>query len=159
VICPSGGFVESVQQILLIDREKFFVPLDPDRPMLPRLADPQSRTASSEGGLNIRPVEVDTLEQQGLGTDFGQRIDRTIDDIQLCRMPLALSEAAKRIEGGLRHFVVQRHHDNSGILQQVVEKTDRVQSQARKEGRRPMTSTGFRRRALPPENVNCPVHS
>jgi hypothetical protein len=39
----------------------------------------------------------------------------------------------KCIEGGPRHFVVQRHHDNSGILQQAFEKTDRIQSQAREE--------------------------
>jgi hypothetical protein len=29
--------------------------------------------ASSEGRLNVRPIEVATLEEQGLGTDFGQR--------------------------------------------------------------------------------------
>jgi hypothetical protein len=50
---------------------------------------------SSEGGTNVRPVEIATLEEQGLGTDFGQCIDRTIYDIQLCRMPLTLAEAAK----------------------------------------------------------------
>jgi hypothetical protein len=73
--------------------------------------------------MNVRPVEISTLEEQGLGARLGQRIDRTIDDVQLSRIPLPLAETAKRIEGGFCHFVVERHHDNPGILQQIFEKT------------------------------------
>ncbi len=71
---------------------------------------------SNEGGINIRPIEVVTLEEERLGTHLGQRVDRSIDDIQLSRLPLALAETAKCIEGDLRHFVVERHHDNPGIF-------------------------------------------
>src|SRR6266700_2608104 len=88
---------------------------------------------SSKRRLNVRPVEVATLEKQRLGTRLRQRIDRTIDDIQLSRMPLPLAEAAKRIEGGLRHFVVEWHHDNPGLLQQLIEKIHRLLSQGPKE--------------------------
>jgi len=48
-------------------------------------------------------------------------LDRTVDDIQLSRMTLPLAEPAKRIEGGRCHLVVERHHDNPGILQQFFE--------------------------------------
>jgi len=71
----------------------------------------------TQGGFNVRPVEIATLEEQGLRTRLCQSVDRTIDDIQLSRISLPLAETAKRIEGGSRHFVVERHHDNPGILQ------------------------------------------
>ena len=58
--------------------------------------------------MNVRPVEVATFEEEGLETRLG--------DIQLGRMPLSLAKTAKRIEGGPCHFVVGRHHDNSGVL-------------------------------------------
>src|SRR5665647_1800227 len=94
---------------------------------------PVVQTFSGEGRPNVRPVEVTTPEEQGLGTNLGQRIDRTIDDIQLRRMPLPLAVTTKRIESCPRHFVVEWHHDNSGILQQFLEKTYRIRSEARKE--------------------------
>ena len=72
----------------------------------------------SQRGLDVRPVEVATLEEQRLGTDLGEGIDRTIDDIQLRRMSLPLAEAAKCMESGRGHFVIQWHHDNSAVLQQ-----------------------------------------
>jgi hypothetical protein len=36
----------------------------------------------TEGGMNVRPVEVATLEEEGLGTRLRQRIDRAIGNIQ-----------------------------------------------------------------------------
>ena len=45
-------------------------------------------------------------------------------------MPLPLAEAAKRIESGPCHFGVQRHLNNSGVLQQVFEENHRFRSQA-----------------------------
>ena len=55
---------------------------------------------------------------------FSQRIDGTIDDIQLGWMPLPFTESAKRIEGGLGHLIVKRHNDNARLLKQFVEKAD-----------------------------------
>ena len=73
------------------------------------------------------------LKSRGLGTRLRQRIDRAIDDIQLSRMSLTLAIAAKRIEGGLCHLVVERHDDDAGLLQQLREKIHRVQTEACKE--------------------------
>jgi hypothetical protein len=48
-------------------------------------------------------------------------------------MPLSLPVSTKRIESYPRHFVVEWHHDNPGILQQFLEKTYRIRSEARIE--------------------------
>jgi hypothetical protein len=68
-----------------------------------------------------------------MGTNFSRRINRTIDDVQLSRMPLPLAITTKRIESYPRHFVVEWHHDYPGIFQQFLEKTYCVRPDARKE--------------------------
>ena len=73
--------------------------------------------------MNVSTVSKSPpLKSRRLGTRLGQRIDRTIDDIQLSWIPLPLAETTERIEGGSCHFVVERHHDNPGILQQLFER-------------------------------------
>jgi hypothetical protein len=66
-------------------------------------------------------------------------------------MSLPLAETAKGIEGGLCHFVVERHDCNPGVLHQFLEKTYRIRSQTREQNNLgfqdgdPMKSTSSRR--------------
>ncbi len=73
------------------------------------------------------------LEEERLGPCLGQRVDRAIDDIQLRWMPLPLAETAKCIERAPCHFLIEGHHDDPRILQQFVELTDRIRSEAREQ--------------------------
>ena len=48
-------------------------------------------------------------------------------------MPLPLAETAKCIERASRHFLIKGHNDDPRILQQFVELTDRIRSEAREQ--------------------------
>ena len=76
---------------------------------------------ASDRRLNIGPVEIGSLEQQRLVAKLGDRIGGAIDDIQLCRMPLAFSEPAKSLESRICHRRIERNNRDARLVEHLVE--------------------------------------
>src|SRR6185312_5924792 len=112
---------------------------------------------STERGLNVRAIEVATLEEERLRTHLGQRIDRAVYDIQLSRMPpvpCRNGEMHRRQPSPFRRRMGPRQSRHSPVIPRKdlphpipVAPAEQSWSPAR----RPTKSASYRRRVWPRE--------